>query len=362
VYFINASLPKPHPIYHIRTNWIIHHPAQIKEALRNKGFEIVDNKSQLHDNIPDCGWSRLLSFRATGVQRGYLDVNGTEAQPSGDADIVHRVQEVLHAQYPYVEIVILVATLSYPALLVLFTSAHFAESNEERVPVEVPTRLEKMVSHNDLTRSSQRQYFWFPVSIARVVRTRTSPLLSLPTELQENIVSQLEFHEARRLRVTCRFYRSFITESLLAELRANHVERLNRLENEMKTAGQHASDKAICFTCLRVRPLNMFERRKSFVQCATDGQQRSCIPCKIKADGLRFYLDVWTEDGQMLRKCNYCQRLVPAQINHITYLCKICEYQRKLTQTWVGFLRLLQWLFGTIVFAVAFCGRGRSEV
>jgi hypothetical protein len=348
VFFFNASSPKPHSIYRIRTNWILHYPAQIQEGLRNEGFEVVD-KSLLYVNTTNCGWSRLHSYWGAGVRRGYMDVSWTATEPYRDPDIVHRVQEILQVQYPHVEIVLLVGILVYPVLLYvgLRIRGRKEKSKRKSPSKDMSTSPPKvMISHSHTTENAQR------------VPIFTPPLLNLAAELQLEIVSHLDFHDVRRLRATCRFYQSLITDALLEELRVAHVERLNKLENDKANAGPGTSDQAICFSCLRVKPKNMFTNDQ------LSARQRSCIPCGVKAGHWIRYGAALNVGGQTTWVCAHCKRLVSAArlcSNTRKYLCKNCSPRLHIEEDGSS-LRCLQFVFGVILFAVACSGRGRYSL
>jgi len=48
------------------------------------------------------------------VGRGSIDVNGTDAQPFGDPEELAVVEEVMKREYPFVEILVIVATTVGP--------------------------------------------------------------------------------------------------------------------------------------------------------------------------------------------------------------------------------------------------------
>jgi len=89
--------------------WMLNYPFQLMEQLQNAGFAAVTNP-------PACGWRTFSHVSALRVGRGSLDVNGTDEQPYGDPAEIGRVEEVLRREYPFVEILILCATLVGPVL------------------------------------------------------------------------------------------------------------------------------------------------------------------------------------------------------------------------------------------------------
>jgi len=94
-------------VYHVHTTWTLNYPAQLREQMHNKGFEIVT------DPLP-CGWQSITGISRLRVARGKIDVSHTEGQPWGHPEEIRRVEEVMVREYPFVEILVLCATLVGP--------------------------------------------------------------------------------------------------------------------------------------------------------------------------------------------------------------------------------------------------------
>jgi hypothetical protein len=99
------------PNYHICTAWQLNYPDQISYALREAGFAI------LPDQPHRCGWQKGGSVVAQQVSRGHIDINGTLQYDQGDPAELAVIQSVLRAEYPFVEILILCATLVGPIFM-----------------------------------------------------------------------------------------------------------------------------------------------------------------------------------------------------------------------------------------------------
>jgi hypothetical protein len=104
----NASLG---PNYHICTSWELNYPAQISYALQEAGFAILPGKPY------KCGWQSWGSVVALRVNRGRIAINGTLQQDHGDPAELEVIRSVLIAEYPFVEILVLCATLVGPIVM-----------------------------------------------------------------------------------------------------------------------------------------------------------------------------------------------------------------------------------------------------
>jgi hypothetical protein len=111
MYFSNSSKPASNrPVYHVCTPWQLNHQHQLTNGLIQSGFTIVNNYNK-------CGWQRLAHITDLGVGRGNIDVNGTDDLPFGDMAELAKIEEVLRREYPFVEILIILATLVGPIFL-----------------------------------------------------------------------------------------------------------------------------------------------------------------------------------------------------------------------------------------------------
>ena len=68
-------------------------------------------------NRTKCGWQKFEGVTALRVGRGSIDVNGTIDQPHGDPFELARIEAVMKQEYPFVEIMIICATLVGPLFL-----------------------------------------------------------------------------------------------------------------------------------------------------------------------------------------------------------------------------------------------------
>lgn len=113
----NASLG---PNYHICVNWQLNYPAQLSYAFQEVGFAVLPGAPY------QCGWQQWGSVTALRVSRGSIDVNGTLEFDRGDPDELMLIEEVLNREYPFVEILVLCATLVGPAVMLFGMCAWMA--------------------------------------------------------------------------------------------------------------------------------------------------------------------------------------------------------------------------------------------
>jgi hypothetical protein len=115
IYFANLTKPVDNrPVYHVCTPWQLNHQSQLRWGLQQVGFSIVTNHTK-------CGWMRLSHVTELRVGRGNIDVNGTDELPFGDMAELAKIEEIMRREYPFVEILIILATLIGPIFL-CFTS------------------------------------------------------------------------------------------------------------------------------------------------------------------------------------------------------------------------------------------------
>ncbi len=110
---VNAKQPDASlgPNYHICTDWQLNYPAQIRYAFQEAGFAILPGKPH------PCGWQTWGSVSAQRVSRAGIDINGTLQYDRGDPAELAVIQSVLKAEYPFVEILVICATLVGPIFL-----------------------------------------------------------------------------------------------------------------------------------------------------------------------------------------------------------------------------------------------------
>jgi hypothetical protein len=104
---------------------MLNYPSQLHEQLQIEGFEVVKKPVE-------CGWQQISRVSALGVGRGSIDVNGTDEQPWGDPAEIGRIKEVLRREYPFVEILIICATLVGPVFVIFTLSAWCVWANREK--------------------------------------------------------------------------------------------------------------------------------------------------------------------------------------------------------------------------------------
>lgn len=110
IYFTNLTRPSPRPHYRICTQWKLNHDSQLRYGLQQVGFNIT--------SLPvKCGWQRLQSISELRVGRGKIDVNGTEQLSWGDPAEVLAIEGIMRREYPFVEILVIVATLVGPIFM-----------------------------------------------------------------------------------------------------------------------------------------------------------------------------------------------------------------------------------------------------
>lgn len=110
---VNGQQPDAYlgPSYHICTVWQLNYPAQISHAFREAGFAILPGQPY------QCGWQTWGSVSAQRVSRASININGTLQYDRGDPAELAVIQSVLKAEYPFVEILVLCATLVGPIFM-----------------------------------------------------------------------------------------------------------------------------------------------------------------------------------------------------------------------------------------------------
>jgi hypothetical protein len=109
IWFTNMTRAEPRPFYHVCTSWKLNHQHQIRAGLEQAGFQRIGKPVR-------CGWQKLKFVMELRVGRGSIDVNGTEELPWGDMAEVAVIERVLKREYPFIEILIILATLVGPII------------------------------------------------------------------------------------------------------------------------------------------------------------------------------------------------------------------------------------------------------
>lgn len=131
----------------------------------------------------------------------------------------------------------------------------------------------------------------------------TSPLLSLPVELQLDIFSHLDFPSALKFCSLSRFTYTTFHPSLLPIPEQHRYLRL--AETTLPYRGM------ACFTCLRLRPINDFEWVQAHihrVKGVSEHTKRFCIPCGF-AKGEYAPGRVLRAESQRIFVCKLCEDL-----------------------------------------------------
>jgi len=68
-------------------------------------------------NPNQCGWQTVTTVSSKRVSRGSIDVNGTLEYDQGDPQEIALIEAVLLREYPFVEILVLLATLVGPVCM-----------------------------------------------------------------------------------------------------------------------------------------------------------------------------------------------------------------------------------------------------
>jgi len=110
---VNAGQPHASlgPNYHICTAWQLNYPAQLSYAFQEAGFAILPGQPYR------CGWQVWGSVVAMRVNRAGIDINGTLQYDQGDPEELAVIRSVLISEYPFVEIMVLCATLVGPIFM-----------------------------------------------------------------------------------------------------------------------------------------------------------------------------------------------------------------------------------------------------
>lgn len=371
-FFVDSLQNSSGVFYHVGTVWGIHHRDQLHVGLAEAGFRPATNDT---GRIPQCQWTKAMKVYKTGVYRGWLDVQDGR-NTTGDPAALARISAVLQAQYPFVEILIICATVILPLLTLAALSAVGERQRGYSGSSSGMYGSEKQNRRIDRPRSVLRALRNKTRSMARVyhritsrLRKRPPPpaLLRLPDELHVNITDRLEFHDLRRLRATCGFYHSLITEDVLRERHNSHTNWL--LSQEGK------ADRMPCWKCEQVKGKNDFRCE----QLPGITGNRVCLWCELKAGTIstgRYYVVgtagqsrnyVYNSSVQRAVVCLRCQKFSLLERYSTSYysvstnqhadnLCTACHKLVKDLQTAAVILRGAQFPFAIILFAVACSG------
>ncbi|KAF2098679.1 hypothetical protein NA57DRAFT_56326 [Rhizodiscina lignyota] len=345
-------------IYHLGTVWGIHYFDQLDHALAGAGFKMLDWES---DAVPWCGWQRTLKVYDAGIYRGWLDIRTGDHQNISSQDSA-RISAVLTAQYPFVEIMILLVVLVFPVILIIFiywwsyhSKKHGLDRRHRIVRGSSATRekpKEKKQVTTKISKSQRSQWSLYLQQLGCGYRKEQSAsLLMLPNELQLIIVSFLDFHDVRRLGMTCNFYNYLVSGSTLQERRDLHKSVLREEEQQIST-----SDQRVCWSCEHIRQKEWFR----------DGQlpghegNRSCIVCQRKwgefNHGQRFMVGGGTACMVLCPRCDRLSNAESFSADDDGNLCGTCDDSVKYVDDWYFKFRVWQVIFGIVLFALACSG------
>jgi hypothetical protein len=170
-------------------------------AFRVPAFRSLTLKTSTKEGI--CGWYYLESYRGLGVERGSLLVNGTDAEPSGDPQVVDSIHAILLPRYPYVEITLILSMVVGLAVAILVGCILLRSG---------PTVMRRSLWER-IQRNPKKRRLAPLLKLSRrspEILQSSSKLLQLPTKLHLEILSYLEYHDLRRMRASCGFYHDVI--------------------------------------------------------------------------------------------------------------------------------------------------------
>lgn len=372
-FFVDAFDNASSTVYHLATVWGIHYPSQLHEALAQAGFRPADNDT---GHVPQCQWTRAAKVYKTGVYRGWIDVQDGK-NTTGDPMALARISAAMKHQYPFVEILIICSTLLLPLLTAIAICVLAWRHNESRYNYVDEGRSEKQKPKvatpgpvlTKLRKAKQSvASLYNRRKVSKLQKAEAPPLLRLPDELQINILDNVDFHDARRLRSSCKFYRRLVTDEMLQESRERHKTYLRTQEAR--------KDYKPCWTCLHFRRINQFrsDQLPGFVG------SRNCLTCEYKAGTIfkgRYYVVGVTGPSQshfyynnsvsralMCPRCHKFGLVDHSQMHYSSIssnhrkdnLCETCHKLIEPVLMIAALLRGIQFPFAIILFAVACSG------
>jgi len=181
-----------------------------------------------------------------------------------------------------------------------------------------------------------------------VTLDKSSPLSSIPAELQLDIMSMLDYYDVLHLKATCRYYQHFINKDVLQKSREYQIERFAEMEPTITTGN------APCYTCLKLKSQSSFTLPRP-----NDPRRRCCIPCAFRANrykpGCRIVFN-----GDSLVVCAACESFSKEPLGanlQFNTLCKDCNVEFKTALVFGVLLRFMQGSFAIMVFALACTGQ-----
>lgn len=144
------------------------------------------------------------------------------------------------------------------------------------------------------------------------------PLLTLPTEMQDSILTHLPFLDLHTLRMTNHYFYNLIPPPTHNDL----------LEAEKSEIGLYA-----CVGCMKLRRKECFSSnmtKKKKVLGGLEAHNRFCIECgRRPLPGEHQYTrgQRWDENGNPFVRCFKCQRTAQAPEDRSVQLCLSCHTQ-----------------------------------
>ena len=203
---------------------------------------------------------------------------------------------------------------------------------------------------------------------------RTGPVAQLPVELQLEIFFHLDHAELKNVRSTCRYYRHFISKTMLDDARERTISRFKEIERQ----GRLKNNEKPCYTCLRMMRYTEFHDPNASRSSAsgTTGNQAStmpvgtryCIDCGLKSNKfqpgqgiIRAGRATSQSTNQAMAICKHCKRLQrqarQSSLVRPGYACRSCDTEVTYLQEHGPKLRATQAVLATVIFALSFSGR-----
>ena len=192
---------------------------------------------------------------------------------------------------------------------------------------------------------------------------RTGPLAQLPVELQLEIFFNLDYWELKNLNSSCRYYRHFISKTMLDDARQRTITRFKEIERQ----GRLTNNQKPCYTCVRMMNYTKFHDPNASKSTTTAKSttpvivgSRYCINCGLKNDKFQPGQGI-VSAGQAAAICKHCKRFQKKPIESYTlrpgYACRSCDREVVYLQENGPIIRFIQALFAVVIFALACSGK-----
>jgi hypothetical protein len=158
--------------------------------------------------------------------------------------------------------------------------------------------------------------------------------ITLPTELQLNVIFQLDFPTFQKLRATSTYFRNLLSAAETARIRAAYVDSLVAEEREEEAAiaaaearcklageksnethGSSVADSLMCYTCLKRHPTSCFslaQKMRKRSRGHRDAAKRFCVHCGVHEN--KWVPGMTLDFGRGVGTIIYCRRCKDLQL------------------------------------------------